>query len=396
MMSLREPRARARLAKILLVALLAAPALLVLPSKHDEGENRHLAPFPSAPDSPAAALRYTGAFDAWANDHFGLRARLVALHTKLDYALWRQFPTHQVIAGRHGRIFTAAFQAEAPPYSGILSVCGYQATQAPMLAQQIDRFVAQTRARGLDAKLLVVPTSPVVNMEQLPRWLYGLCRDSVTPMSQVLAGPLAPEVRRQLSYPLAAMREANAREPLFPSTYFHWAGAGPRLVSAWTVQQFWGATPQQATPYVSKVERQPSDISHLFHGLKLESDVETLDWQKSGLELCYGATCFDGPLRPVVEKLREAIRVTNPRGQRQRLVIISDSYGPPAVGWFARYYKEVLLFNTNFLGTLDAADQQLLRSFLFEHRAGDDMLVLYHDATVYAGRLGNDFKTLMP
>lgn len=388
-------RASSLLAKTLLVALLATPALLKL-SPSQGGENRNLAPMPDTPATLDAALHYTAALDAWFNDHFRMREALVTLNTKIRYALFRQFPTNQVIAGREGRTFMATYNPKDAPFNGVLSACGYQLPSPRDIGDQINRLMAMTSAQGVNLKLLVVPSSPVVNIDQLPEWLSALCHQSVTPMTQLTSLPMLTAAARQsVYYPLDEMRIASHQVDMFPRNSFHWGGAGPRMVSDWAVKQFWNTEAQAATSFVSAPEWRPSDLSHMFPGVALGADVETLNLPASGIEVCFGSGCF-GDMQPVLAKFGEMALYHNPKAARGKLLLLTDSFGPPAASWFSRYYKEVALINLNSMDQLKEPDLARMRKFIFQDHAGDDMLLLYHDVTVHASRIRQDFSLLLP
>jgi hypothetical protein len=384
------------LAKALLVLLLATPALATLNSKQREGENRHLAAPPQRPASVEEALKYSASFDAWANDNFSLRAALVRLNTKVRYRLFGQYPTAQVVQGQEGRTFLTTSHPAAPPYAMVFSACGYQTEVTGTIDAHIKRLLSLSRERGIAANLLVVPSAPAVHVDQLPGWASALCHTATPPMQRWLAQTDIPDtIRQQVAYPLEAMRNASRETDLFPRTFFHWGGAGPRLTAEWTLRQFYGVEPTAATRYVSRKEWLPSDIGHLFPGIKRPSEVDVMDMAASHIDFCYGARCFDHP--PRILNDFEVIRLRNQYAPRKRLVLISDSFGPPAAPWFARYYQETVLLNANTLYLVkQEADMEQVRRFVFGDAANTDYIVLYHDATVHAARIGQDFSKLLP
>ncbi|SFU88665.1 hypothetical protein [Pseudoduganella namucuonensis] len=395
----KQGAALSGLAKLTLVALLAAPALFSHSSGSDGAENRRMAPPPQRPASVEEALKYSASFDAWARDNFSLREALVRLNTRVRYHLFGVYPTNQVIQGREGRSFLTTSHPLVPPYDDVFSSCGYQRELTGMLNQQIGRLLTLSRERGIQAKLLVVPSSPVVHVDQLPAWTSALCHTATPPMARWLAQPgLDPALRRDVAYPLEQMRAAARETDLFPRTFFHWGGAGPRLVAEWSLGQFYGARPEQATPYTSGKQWLPSDVSHLFPGLERRSEVEVMDLDASGIAACHGAACFPGG--PAVLEKFELALYRNPKAARGRLLLITDSFGPPAAPWFARYYRETVLFNVNTLYLLEGPrqerDLERVRRFLFDGREGDDVVVMYHDATVHAKRIALDFPKLLP
>jgi hypothetical protein len=397
MQSVKHHQALSVLAKALLVALLATPAIATLSTKQREGENRRMAEPPQRPTSVEEALKYSASFDAWANDNFSLRAALVRLNTKVRYKLFGQYPTSQVVQGREGRTFLTTSHPAAPAYAMVFSACGYHTDGVTEVVDaHIRRLLSLSRERGIAANLLVVPSAPAVHVDQLPRWASTLCHTATPPMQRWLAQPgVAAAMQQHVAYPLEQMRAASRDTDLFPRTFFHWGGAGPRLTAEWTLRQFYGVEPSAATPYISHKEWLPSDIGHLFPGIKRPSEVDVMDMAASHIDFCYGARCFDHA--PPILKDFEVIRLRNHYAPRKRLVLITDSFGPPAAPWFARYYKEVLLFNANTLYLVKQdTDMEPVRQFVFADAAGTDFIVLYHDATVHAARIKQDFSQLLP
>lgn len=396
MQSVQHNKALAALAKALVVALLATPAIATLSNKQREGENRHLAEPPQRPTSVEEALKYSASFDAWANDNFSLRAALVRLNTKVRYHVFGQYPTAQVVQGETGRTFLTTSHPAAPAYASVFSACGYQTEVTGVIDAHTRRLLSLSRERGIHTNLVVVPSAPAVHADELPAWASALCRTATPPMQRWLAQPgLDAGVRQHVAYPLEQMRTAARETELFPRTFFHWGGAGPRLTAEWTLRQFYGVEPDAATRYTSRKEWQPSDIGHLFPGVRRPSEVDMMDMAASHIDYCYGSRCFEQA--PPILKDFEVIRLRNGYAPRKRLVLITDSFGPPAAPWFARYYKETVLFNTNTLYLVkQEADMEQLRQFVFADAAETDFIVLYHDATVHAARIGQDFAKLLP
>lgn len=390
-------RFKTALVKCSLIALLAAPAWCALtPSGVSFAENRALAALPALPRAWSETPKYTAGIDVWINDHFSMRAGLVSLNNRLRYAAFRQFPTVQVIQGRHGRIFLSAYEVSEQPYSKVFSVCGYQTPNLPAIIGEVRLFHEKMLQQGLPAKLLVVPSSPVVNMDQLPRWLARVCHASTTPMTATLASPLLNAAERaDTYYPLAQMQEAARHDDLYPATFFHWAGPGARLASELSVARFWDIDPRQSRPLTSMRERHPSDISQTFPGIALTSEIELLDVPRSNISYCGGPGCVP-EIGEIMTRFGEAVVYRNAQAAGNRLVILSDSFGPPAAGWYARYFKEVINININGLERLDRHDVDSVKRFLFRDLAHEKLMFLYHDATINAGRIGQDMQRLFP
>jgi hypothetical protein len=245
--------------------------------------------------------------------------------------------------------------------------------------------------------LLIVPSSSVVHADQLPDWLRAHVDPASIPTLKVLGAPrLEAAARDNLYFPYKEMRAAAAGMEVFPKAWFHWMGDGPRTVAGLTMERFWGVDKDQGVPLVTKIEKMPSDLSHLFPGIALSSQVRAIDFQASGVEVCMERTCVGEALRPMLEKLWQMSTYRNPKAPRGRLLIVSDSFGQPVAGWYSRYYKEVVHVCTNFMDQLSEQELRPIRTYLSGKAKEGDVLFLYHDVTVHAGRIGADAALLLP
>lgn len=395
-MTHRLTQLRRHSAKGLMVLLFSVPVLAsLLPAPQGTAENRYLAAAPAAPHSWTEALAWPAKADLWINDHLGLRNELIALNNQVRYTLFRQFPTRQLLAGRHGRLFLSAYNTVDAPYSSIQGACGYGSNAATegQLVQQFNSFAATIRAQHLEARLLLVPSAPIIYHEDLPRWLQARCGASVPPIQRALASPQVQDGARIL-YPLEAMRAARAGSAIFPATWFHWAGDGPRLAAELSMARFWAAP--ATPPLAGKIERLPSDLDNLAPGIALASDVKLVDFAASGVQECHGPACF--PEMPdLMAKLWGVNRFHNPAAPLPRLVLVTDSFGLSAAPWFARYYRDVLQVATNDLARLTPSEVERLKTLLFQQQTPQHLLFLYHDGTVQGGgRIASDLQIFFP
>lgn len=202
-------------AKLLLVGVLSLPLLAtVLTGPVASSENRALAAPLKLPSNWREALALPAAVDGWINDHFGWRAQMIAAYTSLRYHVFGRFPTHQVIAGQGGRVFLAAHSASGSPNTAIALACGWNFQELPRIAADVNRLVRTFKAKGIDAKLLIVPSSPVVYAEQLPRWMAARCPADGVPGVALMASPLLDaDTRKAVLFPLAALRAGRDDVP---------------------------------------------------------------------------------------------------------------------------------------------------------------------------------------
>lgn len=388
----------AHAAKIAIVSVLALPLLVTLRAAPGASQElRELAPVPAMPTSWGQLLAWPAAADAWINDHFGWRAQMVAGYARLRHDLFGRFPTSQVIAGRDGRIFLAAHSKQAEAYSAIRLSCGWGFNGRAGIVAEINRFAHVFQARGIDARLLVVPSSPIMYSEQLPPWQAERCHPGDAPAYKVLAAPgLEPAARERVYFPLSEMRAMGTQVQFIPLTFFHWMGSGSQAVAAMTEEHFWHRGKGFGKPIPLVARRKPSDIGWMFPGIEHDSIADEPDYSGTTITPCLGADCFP-ELKGVMAKLDTAARYTNSApGLGGRLVMITDSYGYAAGQAFARYHSEVVQVSTNMLARLDADEVAQLRSLLLRPGSGDEVLFLYHDASLYSDRIRDDLKLLRP
>ncbi|MRW89175.1 hypothetical protein GJ699_04185 [Duganella sp. FT80W] len=379
---------RGNVVKLGLLAVLSVPMLAALRGgAGNNDEHRHLAPPPSLPTSWQAFLQLPTQTDDWINDHFGMRDRLLKANNRLRFALFHEFPTIQMAAGRHGRVFLAAHSVTAPPYSAITNVCGGKPPPAPETAEYFSTMVADFERMGMHPAVLIVPSAAAVYSGDTPNWLQPRCGADDTAVATVLADPaLSPLARQRIFYPLQQMRALAGNDAVFPKTWFHWSGPALDEIARLTVAHLWGRAPAQQAPWPVKMNWKDSDVSHLFPGVKLSSLIAEPDFEAAHVQACYGPNCFPefAGIANYAQVLDDVSRFTNPAAPERRLLIVSDSFGSKSSGWFARYYRTVEQMATHSINDMSQADVDTLKQVLLRDPEHTDILFLYHDgAAVY-------------
>jgi hypothetical protein len=384
--------------KLGVIALLGLPALIsIVKPAAPVNENRTLSPFPGRPGSVETALAYPAKLDGWINDHFGFRSTLLKLNNRTRHSLFGQFPTSQVIQGK-GRIFLAAHATTHEPYSAIYLSCGAETENLRIdvngIAGQARNLIEGAKRAGINAKMLVAPSSPALYANQLPTWLAARCNAALPPVPRILASPiLGDEARAAIAYPIDLARRIDENDRFIPENWFHWAGAGPRIAAEASTGSLLGIDTSAGTPLRRHKESAPSDISHLFPGVTLKSEIEVADHQASGIKVCAGAPCFP-EVPAAAAKLAEVSRYVNDKAPARRLVLLSDSFGAYIAGWYSPYFREVVHLSTNNLGLLAPEDVAALRKQFLNGAPGDHVLFLYHDGSFLANRLKIDQEKL--
>jgi hypothetical protein len=319
---------------------------------------------------------------------------MVVANNRIRHALFGQFPSPQVASGPGGRLFLTTHALGGIPDDAILLACG--ALKGPitpaMAAAQMDDMLAAFRARGVDPKVLAVPSSPALHADELPPWLAARCATAVPTLQAV------EKARRDdpaVWIAAAAMQAMKADKELYPPTWFHWNGEGLGEIARLSMQRFHGADGAAAPQRILR-ERTRSDLSFLFPGVRLYSEIAVPDLRQAGISYCVGIACYP-ELAGMIDTVPDVSRLRNPApGLRPRLVLISDSFGRFLAPWYARYYSEVIHLCTNGMEQMSERRLAALRAFAVRPGSGDHVLMVYHDVNVINSRLQRDTGLLAP
>jgi hypothetical protein len=249
---------------------------------------------------------------------------------------------------------------------------------------------------GVQPKLLIVPSAPLIETEDLPLWLRDRCSSGATPVQMVLDNPqLRQDVRTSIYYPLAEMRAMRKRAPLFPKTWFHWTGPGVGEIAKMSVKRFWEADLPNPVALRTQTMSLPSDVGYLAPGIDLQSSVTNIDTSASGIEACAHGPCFP-EIPDVATVLDDVSRFKNPSAPTaRRLVIISDSFGVRIAPWYAGQYQAVEHYATNNITRLSPTQLQRLRDFMFRDRENVDLLLIYHDGGAISDALQSAMRQIL-
>ncbi len=370
-------------AKCAAIALLAMPTVLPLfIGGQQANENRRLAPPPDFPEDWAQFLALPAKTDAWVKDHFGFRKELVEANNALRFAALREFPSVQTSAGENGRLFVTAHASTAPPYSAVVEICDVNQQALKEFGTYLNILFEGFNALGYSPKLMIVPSAPTVQSADLPHWLRGRCNSDKTPMATLLQSSfISQDVKTATYYPLVEMRSRARANDLFPKTWFHWNGSGIEAVVQGSMQRLFPAVKSDAPRLITHSSTQQSDVQQMFPGLALTSTVTEPDYAASHIKSCYGATCFP-EFKGFEDLLYDASRFYNPAAPDRRLLILSDSFGRFAAGWYTRHYRTVEHVAVNNVRELKREQVKTLSDAILREPAKTDLLFLFHDGAL--------------
>lgn len=340
-------------------------------------EHRHAAALPALPDSLASAEAWPAGFDAYLSDHFGGRPLLVRAFNGGRYRLFGEGASEQAVFGPTGRLYLTTNFADRP-YSWIGQICGVGFDDA-----SVDRGVSDLAAFGrraltppTDRYTMIVPTAPVLYPRDMPDWLQRAC--SGTSLVDRLLARLPPSgLRDRPFYPLPELLAAERNDAVIPLTNFHWDGIGPETAVAAFAEKVLGMQPLLILPTrrVAKL----SDIDGVIPGIATANAMTVPDYDAAGIDYCFGVPCF--PELPEAGVIRDLSRLDSPAPGGRKLLILSDSFGRNAVGWFAAYFHTVRHFSVSNLGRLSPAELADFRHFIYDDYQPDVVLYLFADGS---------------
>jgi hypothetical protein len=262
---------------VLFLAMLGGPVTWSALGFHrasGAAERRALAPRPRLKPTRESLLLFPARFEAFYNDHFGLRTTLIHWLDHLEVLWLKSSSSPSVIVGKKGWFFLT----EAP----ITSSCP---PSQPLTPQQLTRWrqVLEARRdwlaqRGVRYLVVMVPEKQTVYPEDLPR-KYRPLQTQGTRLGQLMA-----YLPTHTDVPVLDLREplwqAKARDRLYHYTDAHWnargAYAGYRRIVDKLAFWFPGMEPWPRSVFKEEVEREPGGDCARLLGLDQELPEENL------------------------------------------------------------------------------------------------------------------------
>ncbi|MFZ6876193.1 hypothetical protein ACO0LF_29365 [Undibacterium sp. Di27W] len=378
---------------IIFLGILLTPALVHISGKMPgtSAENRALAAKPLLPHTLTDTLKFPAAVDAYLNDHFGLRSKLVAWNNQLRYYLLGDVNAVQLTAGKDGYLFFNSHAANTP-LAMVDFLCGKNVTQKDRAeivrtASGFMQMAVQTKA---ESYLLLAPTKPVVYADKLPDWLQQQCAQYTPTLPGIVTALQAlPELKDKVIYPLAEMQALKASTAVFPKTTFHWTGNGPEPVAQLVAEKYLHRN--RLLTLTTTLHDVASDMQQFLPGVALMVPTYDPDYVKLGISACEGVACFP-EFVDTASKIGDVTRYRHEHRKGPKLLMITDSFGHGIAGFFSEYYAEVWHVSVNDINQLSEKERIRFRQILLNDYAPDQILYVFHDASVsyferYAGAL---------
>jgi alginate O-acetyltransferase complex protein AlgJ len=172
---------------VIFCGLLLAPTsdtLFHLDHSRQPGENRLPAPVPRlGQKNPAGLKTFLAASEAYFNDHFGFRKKLIRWYQNWKISLFRDRSVYNVITGRDGWLFTSDLQM----VEHFLGMKKFTPAELKSWQRLLEKRRDWLAARGIKYLFVVPPDKQTVYPEYLPAWLIGAApADRETKLDQFL------------------------------------------------------------------------------------------------------------------------------------------------------------------------------------------------------------------
>ncbi len=351
--------------------------LLKLETPNAELENRSLAEYPGKPKTREDWFQFTAKFDRYLDDHFGLRQTLVQWNQAWRYRFLHDAVSPQITLGSDDYLFFNAHEAQHP-LRMLAFICGrgIDDQQVDELTQQVTNFAHYATANNAHTAIAFVPSKPAIYKEHLPAWWQNECARFQPTLPRMMKR-LAPS---PVVYPLAQMLAAKPQEQLYPRYDFHWQGKGAQTYAQIIAEQIWKEQP--SAPLVFRETLSDSDMQRFMPGVDLRQTLFKPDWEKTLWTYCEGAACFpelsSAAILGDITRIKVKAELHQYTQTKQRLLLITDSFGHGVAPYFAPYFDEVWHVSSNNMGALNAQQlAQLKREF--EHYQPTRTLYLFHD-----------------
>ena len=182
-------------------------------------EKRELAKLPQIKYGLVGLKKYAAGLDAYFNDHFGCRNRLILWHTKWTHDFLRSSRVPKVLIGKDGWLYWAGDQM-AEHYQGVNQFTPQELVAWKTLLENRRDWLAQ---RGIKYIFTVAPDKQSIYPEYLPDWMTKERPD--TKLDQLFA-----YMRAYSSVAVLDLRPALREGKLTAPTYFqndtHWNSFG--------------------------------------------------------------------------------------------------------------------------------------------------------------------------
>ncbi len=287
--------------------------------------------------------RFPAGFEAWHDDHFGLRSQLVRGHNLVVSRVLASPPNDEVVIGRDGWLY----------YAGQSNIEQYRALtlMPPELVRGWELYLAMVREwvedHGARFLLVIGPSKPSIHPEHLPGTIRRV--GTRTRLAQ-FTDELAREGRQWVLDLSDVLLAARAERPTYQKTDTHWNSWGSLVATRALVEElrasgaFPAVEPLSLDDYTSAERVQEGgDIAELMGLTRFFPEVD-LVFEYVGPRR---TTWTDEPLPPSMfayHEPRASVLLDPPHPPPPRALCFHDSFGPYLASFLPRFFARVAFY----------------------------------------------------
>ncbi|WP_028583097.1 alginate O-acetyltransferase AlgX-related protein [Desulfogranum mediterraneum] len=350
---------------VLFLLALWTPLLVTLATPHQEvsiSEKRRLAPPPSL--KLAEISRFPRDFEAYYNDHFGLREPLVQGYNSFQFALLNTSTSKRVIVGRDGWLF----QNGRDHVRDMRNLWPFSPGELQHWARVLSAKQAWLKERGIVYIFVLTPSKPLLYPEELPQ-----AYQPVQPESR--ADQLIDYLRNHTQVPVVDMRRALARMKRrlrpYHKTDTHWNSYGAYIGYQQIIREL-----RKHLQDISSVSLKARDFKmssepggDLARSLNLRQSVREevpipIDWQPS----CLPSATLKGEHNDT--NRNKQWFSTSCEGKHHRVVMFRDSYSLAMMPYLSESFRFIsyIPHSPVRLANLQEISQQQAPDIVIEQR----------------------------
>lgn len=305
-------------------------------------ENRILAQIPTFPVNIDDLKSYTDGMNNYLSDQFGFRSKLIGFANIIRYFLFNETTSKQLTIGQNGFIFYNSHK-QAYPNSIIKLICndsGLSQNKMDTVRQSIINTIQHFTKLGYVTDAVIAPTKSRIYPEYLPLTEKNWCQRATPTWLEKSISQLD-----HIFYPLELMLKLKQDIQVYLPKHFHWNGSAPYIIAQEIMQNKWGIVPDfKVTPIQANI---PSDLNKQMKGVTLFDSTMKYDYQQHDVIECKGRTCLKE--LNTYYKNGSIISLKRETLNKNKLLLITDSFGAGIAPHFIRGFKEVTLLNLNHL-----------------------------------------------
>ena len=361
-MNLPPPKSNGRRVSVAIIifflGLLWLPTLdefFHLDGSRPPGENRLPAMFPPPPEKNFASLhQFIGGLEAYYNDHFGFRKKLIRWFQNWKLGFYRDRSVYKVINGQDHWLFFG----EAEMVEHFLGIAKFTPVQLQTWQKLLEKRRDWLAARGINYLFVVAPDKQSVYPEMLPAWLGAAApKNRETKLDQFLAYMKTHSTVQILDL-RAPLLAAKKIAPTYLQNDTHWNLFGGFIGAQTLVQTIAEQFPEVPLLALSDFDwtNTPATGGDLSKMLGTETPERyrytftpkfSLTQVKSSEDLKY----------PTGWGLKRLLTLENPASTSMAAVFFTDSFGVAWEQFLGRSFKKIV-----FLGDNRAFNPQLINA----------------------------------